>query len=103
MLSRFLAPTIVGLAGICACAKPAPPLPQPFVLIEATIPQMREAMEQGRLTSHQLVEMYLARLGTYQQTLKAAIYVNANALKEADERDRARAAGSVRGPLPGIP
>ena len=76
---------------------------QPFTLIEATIPQMREAMEQGRLTSHQLVEMYLARLGMYQQTLKAAIYVNANALKEADERDRERAAGRVRGPLHGIP
>src|SRR5829696_2757474 len=32
-----------------------------------------------------------------------AIYVNANALKEADERDRERAARRVRGPLHGIP
>ena len=72
-------------------------------VVEATIPQMREAMEQGRLTSHQLVEMYLARIGMYQQTLKAAVYVNANALTEADVRDRERAAGRVRGPLHGIP
>ena len=64
---------------------------------------MREAMEQGRLTSHQLVEMYLARIGMYQQTLKAAVYVNPNALQEADRRDRERAAGKVRGPLHGIP
>ena len=103
MPSRHLAATVVALVGVFACAEPAPPAPEPFALVEATIPQMREAMEQGRLTSHQLVEMYLARIGMYQQTLKAAIYVNANALKEADERDRERAAGRVRGPLHGIP
>src|SRR6187431_3162246 len=102
MPSRSVA-AVVGLVGMFACAKPAPPPSQPFTLVEATIPQMREAMEQGRLTSHQLVEMYLARLGIYQQALKAAIYINANALKEADERDRERAAGRVRGPLHGIP
>ena len=86
-----------------ACANTAPAAAPRFEIIEATIPQMREAMEQGRLTSRRLVEMYLARIGMYQQTLKAAIYVNANALKEADERDRERAAGRVRGPLHGIP
>ena len=93
---------IVALLGAAACARPATPQ-APFVIVEATIPQMREAMEQGRLTSRQLVEMYLARIGIYQQTLKAAVYVNANALKDADERDRERAAGRVRGPLHGIP
>lgn len=64
---------------------------------------MRAAMEDGRLTSRQLVQMYLARIGMYQPTLKAAIYVNASALKDAEERDRERAAGRVRGPLHGIP
>jgi amidase len=96
-----LAAAVVALCALVACARPAPP--PPFVLVEATIPQMREAMEQGRLTSRQLVEGYLARLGMYQQTLKAAIYVNAKALEEADARDRERAAGRVRGPLHGIP
>jgi amidase len=84
-------------------APPPPPAAAPFQIIEATIPQMREAMEQGRLTSHDLVEMYLARIGMYQPVLRAAVYVNANALKDADERDRERAAGKVRGPLHGIP
>jgi amidase len=89
-----------------ACTRPAPPdapPPPPFELVEATIPEMRAAMEQGQLTSRQLVEMYLARIGMYQQMLKAAVYVNGNALKEAEERDRERAAGRVRGPLHGIP
>jgi len=31
------------------------------------------------------------------------VYVNANALKDADERDRERASGKLRGPLHGIP
>ena len=60
MPSRSVA-AVLGLVGMFACAKPAPPPSQPFTLVEATIPQMREAMEQGRLTSHQLVEMYLAQ------------------------------------------
>jgi len=86
-----------------ACARPAAPQAPAFELVEATIPQMRAAMEDGRLTSRQLVQMYLARIGMYQPTLKAAIYVNASALKDAEERDRERAAGRVRGPLHGIP
>jgi amidase len=85
------------------CARAAAPEPAAFDIVEATIPDMRTAMEQGRVTSHDLVAMYLARIGMYQQTLKAAVYVNANALKEADARDRERAAGRVRGPLHGIP
>jgi len=74
-----------------------------FEIVEATIPQMREAMEQGRLTSRDLVRMYLTRLGMYQQKLRAAVYVNANALSDAEERDRERAQRRVRGPLHGIP
>jgi len=104
-MSRLrLAPPLAACLIAAACGTPSPPpAAEPFTLIEATIPQMREAMEQKRLTSHQLVEMYLARIGMHQQQLRAAIYVNANALKEADERDRERAAGKVRGPLHGIP
>ena len=83
-----------------AVAAPATP---PFTLVEATIPEMRAAMESGRLTSHELVMSYLARIGMYEDKLHAAITVNPAALAEADERDRERAAGRVRGPLHGIP
>ncbi len=76
---------------------------QPFNVVEATIPQMRTAMEQGRVTSHELVTQYLIRIATYEDKLHAAITVNPNALKIADERDRERAQGHIRGPLHGIP
>ncbi|HWZ32277.1 MAG TPA: amidase family protein [Bryobacteraceae bacterium] len=76
---------------------------QKFNVVEATIPEMRTAMEQGRLTSRELVTQYLVRIAMYEDVLHAAVTVNPNALKEADERDRERAQGRVRGPLHGIP
>lgn len=74
-----------------------------FSVVEAGIPEMRAALEQHRVTSHQLVMQYLARIGMYEDVLHAAITVNLNALKDADEMDRERAQGRVRGPLHGIP
>ena len=76
---------------------------KPFTVVEATIPEMRAAMEQGRVTSHEIVRQYLVRIGTYEDRLHAAITVNPRALELADERDRERAQGRVRGPLHGIP
>jgi amidase len=76
---------------------------RPFTVVEATIPEMRTAMEQGRVTSRELVLQYLARIATYEDKLHAAITVNRRALTEAEARDRERRQGTVRGPLHGIP
>jgi amidase len=77
--------------------------PKPFTIVEATIADMQQALRDGRVTSHELVQQYLVRIATYDARLHAVITVNPNALKEADERDRERAAGKIRGPLHGIP
>ena len=74
-----------------------------FSVVERTIPEMRSAMEQGRVTSRELVQQYLIRIATYEDRLNAVLAINPDALKEADERDRERAAGRTRGPLHGIP
>jgi amidase len=74
-----------------------------FTVVEATIGEMRTAMEQGRTSSRQLVQQYLTRIGTYEDRLHAAITVNPRALDIAAERDRERAEGKIRGPLHGIP
>jgi amidase len=71
--------------------------------LESTIPEMRAAMEQKRLTSRQLVTLFLARIGMYEDKLHCIVTVNPHVLEEADERDRERAEGHVRGPLHGIP
>jgi amidase len=76
---------------------------KPFTVVEASIPEMQAAMQQGRVTSRQLVTQYLTRIALYEDKLHAAITVNPKALEEADARDRERAQGKVRGPLHGIP
>ena len=76
---------------------------KPFNVVEATIPEMRAAMEQKRITSHELVVSYLTRIALYEDKLHCIITVNPHVLEEADERDRERAQGRVRGPLHGIP
>src|SRR3954463_8091903 len=82
-----------------AATKPAPK----FNVVEASISDMQAALKDGRVTSHELVQQYLIRIATYEDKLHAAITVNPNALKEADDRDRERATGKIRGPLHGIP
>ncbi|MEP6782942.1 MAG: amidase family protein [Acidobacteriota bacterium] len=74
-----------------------------FTVIEATIPQMQAAMAKGQLTSRQLVEQYLMRIAIYEDRLNATLAVNPKALEEADQLDRERAQGKLRGPLHGIP
>jgi len=90
----------LGLAALCQTRSTAP---AGFRLMEATIPQMRTAMEEKRITSRELVMLYLARIGMYEDKLHCVITVNPHVLDEADERDRERAQGRVRGPLHGIP
>src|SRR5262245_6143519 len=88
-----------------ACTQPAaaPASGKAFTVVEATIPELRAAMEQGQVTSHEIVRQYLVRIGMYEDMLHAAITVNPKALELADERDRERAQGRLRGPLHGIP
>jgi amidase len=83
--------------------KSATPGASSFNVVEATISEMRTAMEQGRVTSREIVQQYLRRIATYEDKLNAVIVVNPRALEEADARDRERADGKVRGPLHGIP
>ena len=74
-----------------------------FTVVEASIPAMRTAMEEKRVTSRDLVQQSLTRIAIYEDRLNAIVTVNPRALEEADERDRERRAGRVRGPLHGIP
>jgi amidase len=77
--------------------------PPPFTIVEASIADMRAAMEQRRVTSRELVQQCLVRIATYDKRLNAVIAVNPKALEEAEALDRERAQGKVRGPLHGIP
>jgi amidase len=79
------------------------PVGASFQLVEASIPEMQAALTSRRLTSVEMVTQYLIRIALYEDRLNAALAINPRVLQEAEELDRERAAGKVRGPLHGIP
>src|SRR5215467_792340 len=97
--TAIVAATLATLATVAAQKmRTAPASTKPgFTVVEATIADMRTAMEQGRVTSRDLVDQYLRRIATYEDRLHAAITVNPHALDEAEARDRERAQGRIRG------
>lgn len=75
-------------------------------LDELTVAELEAAMISGRYTSRRLAELYLAQIARIDQVsggLHAVLELNPDALAIADERDRERREGRVRGPLHGIP
>jgi amidase len=89
-----------------SCAQvpvPLEPAAAPPPVAEASIAELQKWMDEGRLTSRQLVETYLERIERYEPSLHAAISIRADALAVADRLDRERLAGRTRGPLHGIP
>ena len=95
--------TAIGMVAPSQSLQTDRPVRKQFDVTESTIPQMRTAMEQGLTTSREIVLQYLTRIATYEDRLNAVITVNRKALSEAEERDRERAQGRIRGPLHGIP
>ncbi|MDQ8164919.1 MAG: amidase family protein, partial [Gemmatimonadota bacterium] len=98
-------------SGAAAQTRPTTPTTRPnvpaqrpaFDVRDATIAQMRAALEAGQVTSRELVLLHLARIAQYEDAVNAVISVSTTALEEADALDRERAAGRVRGPMHGIP
>ena len=85
---------------------PAPAPAATFDVFEKSIVELLAAQRIGTVTSHDLVEKYLARIRAYDQDgprLNAMIALNPRALDEADALDAERRAGRVRGPLHGMP
>ena len=77
-------------------------------VVEATIAELRGALERDEITSARLVEAYLARIDAYDApgtstALNALVVRNERALDEARDSDARRARGEVLGPLDGIP
>ena len=100
---RATARALALLLPLLASCAPSPDRAARFDVVEATIPQMQQAMAEGRLTSRELVEAYLTRIALHEERFNATIAVNPRALAIADSLDAERAAGRVRGPLHGIP
>ena len=72
-------------------------------VVELTVQDAQTAFASHRYTTRQLAEAFLARIAIYNPGYNAIITFNPNALREADEIDRRRAAGEALGPLAGVP
>ncbi len=78
----------------------------PYEVVGKNISELSAAQAQGRVTSLQLVDAYLARIARIDRagpTLHSVLALNPEARAQARALDRERAAGQVRGPLHGIP
>jgi amidase len=101
--------TGVVAAGAKALAGPAPApsgaadAGQPFALEEVTLEELQRRMQSGQETAGSLTDKYLERIRLLDPTLHAVLETNPDARAQADVLDAERRAGSVRGPLHGIP
>ena len=109
---RAFAPVLVGLAatvGLTACgAEPESALePEPLPVVELTIAELHQALDEGRTSCRVAVQAHLDRIEAYEDRINAVTVVNARALEVADSLDAVReasggAAGSL-GPLHCVP
>ncbi|MEN9629939.1 MAG: amidase, partial [Pseudomonadota bacterium] len=90
-MSPAKALALAGAIALAGCAHRAD-VPMTFDVVEADIPLLQQALAEGRVSSRQLVQAYLARIELHQRTLNAVASVNPHALEEADTLDRERAA-----------
>ncbi len=77
-----------------------------FELEEVTITELGRQMAAGERTSREITRLYLDRIEAVDRqgpNLRSVIETNPDALQIAEQLDRERAAGNVRGPLHGIP
>ncbi|MBI1809311.1 MAG: amidase [Gemmatimonadetes bacterium] len=85
---------------------PAAERPAEDELFERSIAELGAMMQRGTLTSRALTQRYLVRIARMDKNgpaVNAVIELNPDALAIADARDAERKAGTVRGPLHGIP
>lgn len=104
---KLLIYTVILLLFIPSCSQPEPESLYTLLdLEEITVEQLQERYENGNLTASQVVRAYTDRIEAIDNNgpgLNAILTVNPNAQEIADQLDRERRDGQVRGPLHGVP
>lgn len=99
-----LAPDLTPFTAVLAPYTPAQAAARETLVSGKTVPELQALMDNGELTSVDLVVYYLERIQRYDvDKLNAILELNPEALEIARVLDEERAAGNVRGPLHGIP
>jgi amidase len=74
-----------------------------FDFLEKSIPELQAAMGSGEVSGKELVRFYLQRINSLNRLLHSVIEINPDAIAIAEQLDRERQRGHLRGPLHGIP
>jgi len=74
-----------------------------FEVTEASIADLRRALDSGQTTAVELVKAYFARMDAFDAALNSVVVRNADALAEAEASDKRRARGACLSALDGIP
>jgi len=101
-LAALLCVALSGPASSTSAARAA----RPYEVAGKSIAELAAAQEQGRVTSLQLVDAYLARIARIDRAgpaLRSVLALNPQARAQARALDRERASGHIRSPLHGIP
>lgn len=104
--SALIGTAIAALAMSASVPIAAQNAPANFKVLETSIDDIHAAMKAGRLTAHQLTQLYLDRIRAYDKQgpkINSIITINPDALTEADRLDAAYRASGFVGPLHGIP
>ncbi|MGI8638764.1 MAG: amidase [Pyrinomonadaceae bacterium] len=72
-------------------------------LEEITISELQDKMKSGELSARKLTEIYIQRIKEIDPKLNSVLETNPDALKIADDLDKERRNGKVRGMMHGIP
>jgi amidase len=104
---------VLGLLTFTLACTPAPNQAAPgnqstpaIDIVELSVTDARDRLTSGALTSRALTQAYLNRIAAVDKAgpaINAIIELNPAALKDADALDAERRAGTIRGPLHGVP
>ena len=107
---------IIAVTGVASCNSPADKVKEndanagqfidAFELNEVTIDELQKKMQSSTLTSKMITEMYLKRIDAIDKNgpaLNSVIEINPDALSIAENLDKERKDGKIRGSLHGIP
>ncbi|KAI1733406.1 amidase signature enzyme [Xylaria scruposa] len=101
LLQLFVA-LLVHSSPACVSSAPSYPVGTPS-LLDISISEITQLLNEGKITSRTLVDLYTQRTKEVNEELHAVIELDPDASAIAVKLDEERAQGHVRGPLHGIP
>jgi amidase len=102
---EFIGTAATAAVGIIAASRSgfAAETVQAFEFEEKTAVELQAMMTKGEMSAKDIAEAYLRRIASVDKPINSIIEVNPDAVKIAEQLDRERRDGKIRGPLHGIP